>query len=85
MKDTSRRVFLAVGGAGAATIGAAAVAPAAVAAGAFQGRRQPDGSMVAYVSDVGTGRLSVMAGEREVVIHDRALVARLARAVASGR
>jgi hypothetical protein len=41
------------------------------------------GSLVAYVNDVRDGRLSVMVGEREVVIRDREIVARLANAAAS--
>jgi len=34
---------------------------------------------VAYVSDLRRGDLSVMVGEREVVVHDPALCASLAR------
>jgi hypothetical protein len=33
--------------------------------------------VVAHVRNASTGEVSVMAGEREVVIHDRALVAKL--------
>jgi hypothetical protein len=86
MTDASRRNFLALAGAGAAVVGAAAVAPAAAAAAAPKkeanetelpaGADQP---MVAYVKNPKTGELAVMAGEREVVVRDRELVARLAR------
>jgi len=35
---------------------------------------------VAYVSDARKGDLSLMVGEREVVVHDRALVNRILNA-----
>jgi hypothetical protein len=81
MSDASRRGFLFLAGTGAAVVGAAAVAPAAVAA------RPPedyeavagDGPLVAYIRDINKGEVSVMRGEREVVVHDRALCASLAR------
>jgi hypothetical protein len=38
------------------------------------------GPVVAYVRNAGTGEISVMAGEREVKVHDRKLAARIARA-----
>jgi hypothetical protein len=38
------------------------------------------GPVVAYVRDPRTGEISVMAGERQVRLHDRNLAARLARA-----
>jgi hypothetical protein len=38
------------------------------------------GPVVAYVRDPRTGEISVMAGERQVRLHDRKLAARLARA-----
>jgi hypothetical protein len=38
------------------------------------------GSLVAYVTDVRSGQLSVLVGDREVVIHDQEIVARLAQA-----
>ena len=70
-------------GAGAAAVGAVAVAPAALASGEKDGDSPVtvDGPLVAYISDIGTGEVSVMKGEREVVIHDRALCATLARAL----
>jgi hypothetical protein len=36
--------------------------------------------IVAYVSDVRTGEISIFTGETEIVLHDRALVAKLAHA-----
>jgi hypothetical protein len=34
--------------------------------------------LVAYVRDAHTGEVAVMVGEREVVVHDRELAARIA-------
>jgi hypothetical protein len=36
--------------------------------------------VVAYVSDPSSGEISVMAGDREVVVRDRKLAAQIARA-----
>jgi hypothetical protein len=81
MSDSSRRGFLMMAGAGAAAVGAAAVAPAAFASreSADTGPITVEGPLVAYVSDLHKGEVSVMKGEREVVVHDRALCASLAR------
>jgi hypothetical protein len=38
------------------------------------------GPIVAYIRDPRTGEISVMAGEREVKLHDRKVAARIARA-----
>lgn len=79
MNDTTRRGFLVLAGAGAAAVGAAAVTaeaqaqPTSVPAGAA-------GPLVAYVRDAHSGEVAVMSGEREVVVHDRELAARIARA-----
>jgi len=84
MSDSSRRGFLIMAGAGAAAVGAVAIAPAAQASDekGDDGPVAPDGPIVAYISDLRRGDVSVMKGEREVVIHDRALCATLARALA---
>lgn len=81
MSDTSRRGFLFLAGTGAAVVGAAAVAPAAVAATQPEGSGETagEGELVAHVRDIRTGEVSVMMGEREVVVHDRALCASLTR------
>ena len=81
MDQPNRRGFLAIAGAGAAVAGAVAVAPAARAS-------TPDTTapahvtepLVAYVRNAHTGVVAVMIGEREVVVHDRELAARIARA-----
>ena len=80
MSDPSRRGFLILTGAGAAAVGAAVVAPAAFADRTDDtGPTKAGGPLVAYVSNMNTGEVSVMMGEREVVVHDRALCASLAR------
>jgi hypothetical protein len=81
MNDPSRRGFLAVAGVGAAAAGVAVAAPAAAASAP----KTPDigdasGPLVAYVKDVRTGELALLVGDREVVVHDKDLVARLTHA-----
>ncbi len=95
MEQPNRRKFLIIAGAGA---GAAAVGVAAAKTG-LSGSDAPSGSMsgstadtvpagagplVAYIHDAGSGRVSVMTGDAETVVHDPDLVARLTRA-AKGR
>jgi hypothetical protein len=78
MQDTSRRRFLGATGAGAAVV---AVAPtAAFARETIRGRNGATEPVVAYVSDAGSDELTLMVGEREVVVHDRDLVARILNA-----
>jgi hypothetical protein len=86
MADTTRRTFLRGAGMTAAAAAAVtAVGPASsVLASATAGEPDdaPDASterLVAYVSDAKTGRISVLAGDRETVVTDRALAQRLAR------
>lgn len=81
MAETSRRRFLSLLGMSAAGVGAASVAGAAGA----ESTAVPSGAagpLVAYVRDARSGRVAVMAGEREVVVHDRRLAARIARVLA---
>jgi hypothetical protein len=85
MSESTRRGFLGAAGAGAAALGAAAVAPSAFAAG---GRRrlsarqlQSRQPVVAYVKDRRRGTVSLMVGEREVLVTDHDLVARMLEAV----
>lgn len=91
MEQPNRRTFLIIAGAGA---GAAAVGVAAAKTG-IAGPDTPSagstaavpagaGPLVAYVEDTGSGRVSVMTGDAETVVHDPDLVARLTRA-ATGR
>ncbi len=78
MSQTSRRGFLAASGTGVAVI---AVAPAIIGADSATAATTtpPEGAVVAYVKDASTGSVAVMAGEREVVVTDKALVATLTR------
>jgi hypothetical protein len=76
----SRRGFLALAGAGAAGAAALAAAGPAAASGAeVAGPAASREPLVAHVRDPRTGEIAVLVGEREVVVHDRALAARLAR------
>ena len=77
MSDSTRRGFVknsAAAAAGMTVVGAlvAEQADAKVAA--------KSGPVVAYIRNPHTGEISVMAGEREVKLHDRKIAARLARA-----
>ena len=85
MSDTSRRKFLAAAGIGAAgtaglmgsvTGGAAAVAPAAATRNG-KSAREP---VVAYVEHHFSDRVHLMVGEREIVVHDPDLAARILNA-----
>ena len=75
----NRRNFLALTGAGVAVAGVAAAMPAGAASdpGLPSGA---EGPLVAYVGDLRDDHVALMVGDREVVIQDAALVARLARA-----
>ena len=80
MSDHTRRGFLALAGAGAAAAGAAGAAAPATAAPPIRAPAGASGPLVAYVTDMQHGELTLMVGEREVLVHDRNLAARLARA-----
>jgi hypothetical protein len=81
MSKTSRRRFLGVAGAGAAAAGAAAALPgAAFAAETPRPAGSATESVVAYVGDVHASKLTLLVGEREVVVRDRDLVHRLLNA-----
>ena len=77
MSDTTRRGFVKNSAAAAAgmTVVGALVADQADAKAAAK-----SGPVVAYIRDPRTGEISVMAGEREVKLHDRKIAARIARA-----
>ena len=78
MSDTNRRKFLAVTGAGA-VLGAVGMSggPASAAARREGSAQEP---VVAYVEDHDSDEIHLMAGEREVVVHDRDLVTRILNA-----
>ena len=86
MSDMSRRTVLRGAGAAAAVAAAAVVVPggatAMAAAQSGDGSVQGDavtGEVVVYVRDASTGEITVMSGDREVVVTDRRLAQRLAR------
>jgi len=75
MNSSTRRGFLALSAVGVAAV---AAAPSALAAGtseeATDATGTASGPVVAYVHDAARGEVSVMRGEREVIVHDPALV-----------
>ncbi|MCW2527037.1 MAG: hypothetical protein JWM76_1897 [Pseudonocardiales bacterium] len=81
----SRRRFLAVAGTGAAAVGVAAAMTPLVSADATPVKNIPvDGALVALVTNTKTNEVTLMHGEREVVVHDKALVALLTNRLAKG-
>ena len=77
MSDSTRRGFVKNSAAAAAGI---TVVGALVAEQADAKAAAKSGPVVAYIRDPRTGEISVMAGEREVKLHDRKIAARIARA-----
>jgi hypothetical protein len=84
MSRVSRRAFLSTAGAvtGAAALGAAVAGPKLAATAADLTARSspasmPDGPVVAVVRNPAAGDLSLVVGDREVAVHDAALVRRL--------
>jgi hypothetical protein len=85
MTDTSRRRFLAAGGAGVA--GAVTIGGAAAAAAASETADSPSAAreqVVAIVPDHRLAEVRLLVGEREVVVQDRDLARRILNA-AGGR
>jgi hypothetical protein len=85
MPDSTRRNFLIATGAGAAAVGVASALPGSAdgqpATGQQAAKLPADAQpLVAHVSDPNSGSLALLVGEREVIVHDPELVARLARA-----
>jgi hypothetical protein len=85
MSDTSRRKFLAAAGIGAAgtagmvsgLMGESATAATAPATRNHDSAKQP---VVAFVEHHYSDRVHLMVGEREIVVHDRDLAARILNA-----
>jgi hypothetical protein len=81
MSETNRRKFLAVAGATAAagTVALTTGGPASAegASPSLSAAREP---VVAYVEDHRGSAVTLMVGEREVVVHDRDLVTRILNA-----
>jgi hypothetical protein len=88
VSDASRRNFLAVAGLGAAAGAVAVAAPAAGASTPSENLTVPSGlagSMAAYIHDVKKGEVALLVEGHEVIVTDRQLVARLARAFAGAK
>ena len=83
MSSSTRRGFIALSATGvAAGVVAATTTPAAAGEAdltADEGTGGASGPVVAYIHDAARGEVSVLRGEREVVVHDPALVRRLSR------
>ena len=85
MSDTSRRKFLAAAGSGvAAGTVVGLTGGTAQAAATTRGKNAATEPVVAYVEDPSAGVLHLMVGEREVIVEDHDLVARILNA-AGGR
>jgi photosystem II stability/assembly factor-like uncharacterized protein len=85
MNDATRRKFLTMAGVGTAAGVAAMAAPGTAAAASSEDVALPadaEGAMVAYIHDVKKGEVALMVEGREVIVTDKRLVARLARAFA---
>jgi hypothetical protein len=80
MSETNRRKFLAVAGAGAAAGTVGLTSGAAFASGTSRGKDSAQEAVVAYVKDHRSSELTLMVGEREVVVHDQDLVNRILNA-----
>jgi len=91
MADVTRRGFIKKTSVGAVALGTMATVPGTgmgmTAAHAAAGHPATDLTaaelrepLVAHVRNVASGEIAVMVGEREVIIQDRELAARLARA-----
>ena len=80
MSETNRRKFLAVAGAGAAAGTVGLTSGTAFASGAGRTSDSAQEAVVAYVKDHRSSELTLMVGEREVVVHDRDLVNRILNA-----
>jgi nitrous oxide reductase len=78
MSETNRRKFLAAAGVGAAAgvVGVTA-GPAFASGGAVRSSAAAKETVVAYVEDHHGSTVTLLVGEREVVVHDKDLVARL--------
>ena len=80
MSETDRRKFLAAAGAGAAAGVVGLSAGPAFAGGAVRSSKAATETVVAYVDDHRGSTVTLLVGEREVVVHDRDLVTRLLNA-----
>jgi hypothetical protein len=80
MSETNRRKFLAAAGATAAAGVVGVTAGPAFANGAVRSNKSAKETVVAYVEDHHGSQVTLLVGEREVVVHDRDLVTRILNA-----
>jgi hypothetical protein len=85
MAQVTRRKFLQQTTLGAATVGAAVAIPgltqvAEAASVPELHMGAVSGPMVAHIRNISTGEIAIMVGTREIIVHDRRLVARLVKA-----
>lgn len=88
MEPVTRRKFLVTGSVGAAGAATAFGTGWALSSGGESALSEDeideiDGPLVAQVTDPAKGELELLVGEREVVVTDKALVAKLLRATKS--
>jgi hypothetical protein len=89
MEPVTRRKFLVTGSVGAAGAATAFGTGWALSSGSGESALSDDeideidGPLVAQVTDPAKGELELLVGEREVVVTDKALVAKLLRATKS--
>ena len=87
MSEHSRRRFIRNASIGAAAVGATTIIPSLTSADAATpdaGGPAHDGPFTVWVKNASTGEIAVLVGETEVVHHDKALAAQLARIAARG-
>jgi hypothetical protein len=79
MSSSSRRNFLVLSGAAVSTtvIAPSVLTRSAAAETPMSGGARAAGPMVAYVEDASSGEVLLMLGERQMVVRDAELVARL--------
>jgi hypothetical protein len=80
MSETSRRKFLAATGAGVAGVAVVGVAGGTAEAATARRKNAATEPVVAYVPEPDAGVLHLMVGEREVIVEDHDLVARILNA-----
>jgi ABC-type hemin transport system substrate-binding protein len=80
MSDTSRRKFLAAAGAGTAATAVVSLSGGTAEAATTRHKHAATEPVVAFVQNPAAGVLHLMVGEREVVVEDHDLVARILNA-----